>query len=83
MSLSFDEALNIAQKKYPHIINRYEEYQNYFVFDYDDGEVHYGGTMSPIVIRKSDGEPFNYAPIFFDMGENAEDVGDVISEGKI
>ena len=83
METLFDKALVIAREKYPHPINYFEEYKDYFVFGHDDGQEHVGGTMSPIVIRKSDMAALNYAPIFFNMDENAEDVGEVISEGKV
>jgi hypothetical protein len=83
MSVSFEEALKIAQEKYPHPINHFEEYEKYFVFENDDHPICYGGDYSPIVIRKSDSKALLYAPIFFDLDENAEDVGDIISEGEI
>lgn len=83
MSVSFSQALEIAKSKYPHPINHYEEYEDYYVFDYDDGTVHTGGTKSPVVIRKSDGMALNYAPIFFNLSADAEDVGDAIKEGVI
>lgn len=83
MGASFDEALEIARRKYPHPINRYEEYEGYFVFYRDDGDEHVGGEFSPIVIRKSDSEALNYAPVFFDLDPDAEDVGDVLSEGEV
>lgn len=83
MATSFDEALAVAREKYPHQINHYEEYRDYYVFDYDDGVEHTGGTTSPIVIRKSDLVALNYAPIFFNMDPEAEDVGDVLSEGAV
>lgn len=83
MATTFREALKIAQAKYPHRINRYEEYEKYFVFDRDDGREHVGGDFSPIVIRKSDGAALNYAPIFFNLGHDAEDVGEAIAEGKL
>lgn len=81
MTVSFEAALNIAQAKYPHQINHYEEYEKYFVFERDDGREHIGGDFSPIVIRKSDGAALNYAPIFFNLDAEAEDVGEIISEG--
>ena len=37
MTISFREALEIAQEKYPYKINHYEEYEKYFVFEYNDG----------------------------------------------
>lgn len=83
MAVSFDEALKIAQEKYPHRINHYEEYEKYFVFDHDDGVERVGGDYSPIVIRKSDAEALNYAPIFFNLDADAEDVGEVVSEGNM
>lgn len=83
MATTFDEALEIARGKYPHEINHYEEYEDYFVFDCDDGEEHIGGDLAPIVIRKSDSAALNYASVFFDLSNDAEDVGDVLSEGRI
>lgn len=83
MKTSFDEALRVAREKYPHPINHYEEYEDYYVFDHVDGMTHDGGSQSPIVIRKSDMAALNYAPIFFNMDEDAEDVGDIIAEGEV
>ena len=83
MEASFQEALKIAQDKYPHQINHFEEYEKYFVFEFDDGIERIGGDLSPIVIRKADGMALNYAPIFFDLGEDAEEVGEVVREGTI
>ena len=83
MTVSFNEAHQIAKEKYPHEINHYEEYEKYFVFECIDGRMHVGGDYSPIVIRKSDGVALNYAPIFFNIDAEAEDVGEVISEGSI
>ena len=83
MTSTFDKALQVAQDKYPHNINYYEEYKDYYVFCLNDGEEHIGGTHSPIVIRKSDLEALNYEPIFFNFSDEAEDVGDVIKEGFI
>lgn len=83
MATTFSEALKIAKDKYPHEINHYEEYKDYFVFERIDGTMHIGGDYSPIVIRKSDGAALNYAPIFFNLDAEAEDVGEVISEGTI
>lgn len=83
MNVTFDAALEAARKKYPHQINYYEEYRDYFVFMCLDGNEYVGGTMSPIVIRKSDMAALNYAPIFFDLDVNAEDVGDILAEGDI
>lgn len=83
MAVSFREALKIAQKKYPYRINHYEEYEGYFVFDFDDGTEYVGGDRSPIVIRKSDFAALNYAPIFFDLSDDAGDVGDILAEGDI
>lgn len=83
MKSTFEEALATARERYPHPINRFEEYEDYYVFRYDDGKEYVGGTMSPIVIRKSDMAALNYAPIFFNMDADAEDVGDVISEGEV
>ena len=79
----FNKALSVARAKYPHQINHYEEYEKYFVFEFMDGSEHDGGALSPIVIRKSDMAALNYAPIFFNMDADAEDVGDVIAEGII
>ena len=83
MATFLRDALKIAQSKYPHKINRYEEYRDYYVFECDDGREHVGGDYSPIVIRKSDGAALNYAPIFFDLDEEAGDVGEIIAEGDI
>lgn len=83
MTVTFDEALAIARGKYPHDINRYEEYADYFVFSQDDGVVRYGGEYSPIVIRKHDGAALNYAPIFFNLDSEAEDPGEIVAEGDI
>ena len=83
MDTSFEDALKIARAKYPHAINHYEEYRDYYVFEYADGTERVGGTESPIVVRKSDMEALNYAPIFFNMDADAEDVGDVLAEGYI
>lgn len=83
MEATFTEALKVAKEKYPHQINHYEEYRDYFVFDYDDGIERVGGPKSPIVIRKSDMAALNYAPIFFNLDADAEDVGDVLAEGEI
>lgn len=83
METAFDKALEVAKEKYPHRINHYEEYRDYFVFMHIDGTEYVGGTTSPIVIRKSDMAALNYAPIFFDMDADAEDVGDVLAEGEV
>lgn len=83
MKANFDDALKVAREKYPHPINHYEEYEDYFVFEYVDGTEQVGGTMSPIVIRKSDMAALNYAPIFFNMDADAEDVGEMLAEGEI
>jgi hypothetical protein len=83
MDCSFDKALGIAKAKYPHPINHYEEYRGYYVFEYANGTEYVGGDRSPIVIRKSDGRALNYAPVFFNMDEDAEDVGDILSEGTL
>lgn len=83
MAVTFNKALDIAREKYPFPINHYEEYRDYYVFWHDDGNEYTGGPMSPIVIRKSDSAALNYAPIFFNMDINAEDVGDVLAEGSI
>ena len=83
MTATFDEALALAREKYPYPVNFFEEYRDYFVFGHDDGNEYTGGPMSPIVIRKSDMAALNYAPIFFDMSADAEDVGEVLAEGSI
>lgn len=83
MGCSFEEALSIARSKYPYPIDHFEEYEKYYVFDHLTYAIRTGGPESPIVIRKSDGKAFNYAPIFFDLEEGADDVGDVISEGAV
>lgn len=83
MTLSFQEALKVAEEKYPHKINHYEEYEDYYVFDFVDGRVRYGGDLSPIVIRKTDGEALNYAPIFFNLDQDAEEVGELLKEGTL
>ena len=83
MAITFRDALKIARKQYPHRINHYEEYEKYYVFDTTDCFEHVGGEYSPIVIRKSDAMALAYAPIFFNMNAEAEDVGEVISEGKL
>lgn len=83
MVTTFREALKIAKAKYPHSINHFEEYKNYFVFSHEDGTEYVGGDLSPIVIRKTDGDALSYAPIFFNLDADAEDVGDPIAEGKI
>lgn len=83
MATIFEEALEIAKGKYPHAINHYEEYEDYYVFDYDDGRERTGGVLSPVVIRKSDSAALNYASVFFDLSDEAEDVGEVISEGRV
>lgn len=83
MSISFDSALEIAKAKYPYQVDHFEEYKDYFVFDMHDDVERVGGSASPIVIRKADGAALNYAPIFFNMDAEAEEIGDVISEGTI
>ena len=83
MAITFEQALEAARAKYPHQINRFEEYRDYFVFEHDDGAVRTGGELSPIVIRKSDGAALSYAPIFFNLDADAEDVGDIVSEGEV
>jgi len=83
MGTTFEEALKIAREKYPRDINHYEEYRDYYVFEYADGTERVGGIESPIVIRKSDMAALNYAPIFFNMDADAEDVGDMLAEGYI
>lgn len=80
---ALEKALEIAKSKYPHEINHYEEYEKYFVFFNDKCAECTGGDYSPIVIRKSDRAALLYAPIFFNLDADAEDVGDVISEGEI
>lgn len=83
MAMSFERALEIAKTEYPHPVNHYEEYSNYFVFGHETGLEYTGGTLSPIVIRKSDGKAFNYESVFFDMSEDAEDIGDMLSDGSL
>ncbi len=83
MAVTFQEALKIAQEKYPHKINHYEEYKDYFVFFNERCSEYTGGDYSPIVIRKSDAVALNYAPIFFNFDADAEDVGEVLSEGTL
>jgi hypothetical protein len=83
MSCSFEEALSAARSKYPYPIDHFEEYEKYYVFEHMSDVERMGGMESPIVIRKSDGKAFNYAPIFFNLEEGTDDVGDVISEGAI
>lgn len=83
MTVSYDQALEIAKDKYPHQINHFEEYREYFVFSHEDGIEYVGGTKSPIVIRKSDGAALNYAPIFFNLDVDAEDIGEAISQGAV
>ena len=83
MATTFHKALEIAQARYPHRINYYEEYEKYYVFGCDDGREHVGGDFDPIVIRKSDAQALNYAPIFFNFSADAEDVGDVIAQGTL
>lgn len=83
MTVSYNQALEIAKDKYPHQINHFEEYRGYFVFSHEDGNEYVGGTKSPIVIRKADGAALNYAPIFFNLDVDAEDVGEVISQGAV
>ena len=82
--LEFNDALNAAKEKYPYTINHYEEYEDYYVFDCDDGAEYVGGPQSPIVIRKSDLEAFSYSAIFFDFEEGAQEaIGEMLSEGVI
>lgn len=83
MAVSFDNALEIAKTKYPHEIKHYEEYKDYFVFDSASEVECVGGDLSPIVIRKEDGVALNYAPIFFNLDADAEDVGEPLFEGKL
>lgn len=83
MAVSFEQALEIAKAKYPHQINYYEEYADYFVFGCDDGSEYDGGEYSPIVIRKSDSMALNYVPVFFNLDADAESPGEIISEGEI
>ena len=35
------------------------------------------------MIRKADAAALNYAPIFFNLSPDAEDVGEVIAEGTL
>ncbi len=73
-----------CEGKYPHPINHYEEYEDCFVFDSDDGTEHVGGTRSPIVIRKSDMAALNFDPAFFwGLDADAENAGDVLAEGEV
>lgn len=83
MDISFDKALEKAKSLYPLPIDHYEEYANYYVFEQMQDVEQIGGPSSPIVIRKSDGAALNYEPVFFNMSEDAEDVGDVMSEGNL
>ena len=83
MATTFREALKIAKAKYPHRINRYEEYEKYFIFSCDDGGEHVGGEYSPIVIRKSDAAALNYTSVFFGLWPDAEDIGEPIAEGAL
>lgn len=84
MKAAFDEALKVAKGRYPHPINHYVEYRDYFVFDYDDGAEHDGGTKSPIVVRKSDMAALNFNPAFFwGLFPDSENAGEIISEGKV
>ena len=83
MTVSFEEALKIAKERYPHKINHYEEYEKYYVFENNDCPEHDGGDFSPIVVRKSDAAALAYTPIFFNLDIDAEDVGNVISEGTL
>lgn len=83
MAVTFEEALATARAKYPHPVNRYEEYERYFVFEHDDGREHVGGEYSPIVVRKSDGAALNYSSMFFGVFDDEEDVGEVLSEGTV
>lgn len=83
MDKVFNEALKIATEKYPYKINHYEEYAKYYVFEHVDDREYTGGDQSPIVIRKSDMAALNYAPLFFCLNADAEDVGDILSEGEL
>ena len=83
MAVSFEEAFEIARKRYRHQINHFEEYEKYFVFENDDHPLGIGGDYSPVVIRKSDGEILHYVPILFNLDGSAEDVGEIIAEGVI
>ena len=84
MEANFDKALELAREKYPHPINHYEEYRDYFVFDYDDGTEYTGGDRSPIVIRKSDMAALNYDPAFFlGLFDDADDAGGILAEGEV
>ena len=83
MTVSYEEAFQIAKAKYPHKINHYEEYKKYYVFFNTKCAEYTGGDYSPIVIRKSDGRALNYAPIFFNFNADAEKVGDIIADGEI
>ena len=83
MEITFEEAYKIAKEKYPHEINHFKEYAEYFVFYNEKCSEYTGGDYSPIVIRKSDAQALNYAPIFFNFDADAEDVGDAIAEGTL
>ena len=83
MAVSFEEAFEIARKRYRHQINHFEEYEKYVVFFNTQCSEYTGGDYSPIVIRKSDGRALLYAPIFFNFDADAEDVGEIIAEGVI
>lgn len=83
MTASFDRALAVARERFPYEINHFEEYEKYYVFENLDSPECTGGPSSPIVIRKSDMAALNYAPIFFNMDTDAEDVGDILAEGSL
>ena len=81
---SFEEALEAARERYPHPINHFVEYRDYFVFEYDDGSQHDGGTQTPIVIRKSDMAALCFNPFFFlGLNADAEDAGEILREGEV
>ncbi len=84
MHATYNDALMVAREKYPHRINHFEEYRDYFVFEHVDGTEHFGGTMTPIVIRKSDLAALNYNPtVFMGLDPDAEDIGPIIAEGVV
>ena len=83
-SATFVKVFEVAQEKYPYEINYFEEYQDYYVFGYDDGNLYIGGPTSPIVIRKSDFKALNYDPwLFLGLDPDAENAGDILDEGEV
>jgi hypothetical protein len=71
--ISYEEALAIARSKKPKI-NGCSEYNNAYVFGYDDGNHHIGGPNSPIVIMKDTGEALNL--ISYAITPNKEHIRD-------